>query len=218
MKSALMQDTKLQVHHGTLSNLHPMTLSTLYVCIPTTKERRPRLANCISSIHENAGYPHCIVTYENEGEGFCGPIHRILTGFSYGTLVWCIGDDSILTEPDTIKRLVLRLKQAYPDFTGVVQPDDGIQHGRIATMPLCAASTMLQYTHKGYFLNFADNEATERLIAKGKYLYCPEIYVDHQHAVVGKATNDRTYQAGQAKYAEDQALYHQRQIAGYPEK
>lgn len=182
-------------------------MKTVYVCIPTTKERRPRLAECVDSILQYAGVPVVFATYENYREGFVRPIHTILDGIKEDQLVWCIGDDTRLVQPDTLKRLVEAYEAEYPENDGVVQPDDGIQRGGIITMPLCSAKTMKENTHKDFFLNFADNIFTEVMTKKGKYKYCPEIVVEHHHWVNGKVKPDETYAFAQSKFEEDRQTY-----------
>ena len=188
----------------------------IYICIPTTEERRTRLAKCIESIHKFAGVPHCILTYENYREGFIAPIHKMLENLNGSTMVWCIGDDTILTEENTLGRLYEAYKLKFGDTKGgVVNPDDGIQHGRIITMPLCTAYTMRKYTYKGYFLNFADNEFTEIMEKQGTYLYVPEVKVDHQHHSAGKAPADETYAYANTRYPADHGLYEIRKAKGF---
>ncbi len=180
----------------------------VHCCIPTTKERRARLAECMASINDLAGTPVMFHIYENYREGFVQPLRKILQELPLDALVWCIGDDTRLTEKDTIKRLEARFWAEYPNGDGVVQPDDGIQRGAIITMPLCTVETMYKYgTYDGFFLNFCDNLFTEVMEKKGKYTYCPEIHVEHQHHINKKAPMDDTYAFAQTKYAEDRELY-----------
>jgi hypothetical protein len=179
----------------------------IHILIPTTKQRRERLAKCVESIHENAGTQVIISTYENYGEGFVTPCHKLLVDLKPETIVWCIGDDTILSEPDTLRRLLDRFNSLPNDV--VVQPDDGIQHGAIITMPLCTAKTMLEKgIYLEFFLNFCDNIFTEVMIKENKYFYCPEIKVDHQHWVNKKAVPDETYAIAQTHFAKDQETYY----------
>lgn len=181
----------------------------IHILIPTTFERRERLAECIASIHEFAGYPHIISTYENYQEGFVTPCYKLLKDLKPDTMVWCIGDDTSLVEKDTLKRLVDAYKANYPTNDGVVQPDDGIQNGHIITMPLCTAKTMLEKgIHLEFFLNYCDNLFTDLMNRDGKYTYCPEIKVEHHHHVNGKAKLDETYKYASSKFMEEQATYY----------
>ena len=179
----------------------------IHILIPTTKQRRERLQKCIESIHQNAGTPHIISTYENEGEGFVTPCWKLLKDLKPNTVVWCIGDDTILTEPDTLKRLLA----VYDDNNDcVIQPDDGIQHGAIITMPLCSAETMLRDgIHMEFFLNYCDNIFTEIMVKKGKYIYCSDVFVDHHHWVNNKAIPDETYAVAESKKEQDRLTYEQ---------
>lgn len=180
----------------------------IHILIPTTKERKERLNKCIESIHENAGIPHIISTYENYREGFVKPCSYLLQDLKDDTMVWCIGDDTILTESDTLKRLLDIYNEKYPNKDGVVQPDDGIQHGNLITMPLCTAKTMLtKGIHLEFFLNFCDNIFSELMVKEGKYTYCPDIKVDHQHYCVGKAPPDKTYEYARTRFEDDRKAY-----------
>jgi hypothetical protein len=147
------------------------------------------------------------MTYQNHNEGYVKAIHTILDCLVPDQLVWCIADDTVLEEPDTLKRLVNIYTQLYPLFDGVVSPDDGIQNGSVATMPLTTARIMRENTLTCFFHNYADNIFTERMRALGKYHYAAGVRVTHAHWCVGKATKDRTYQIALDKIYEDKQMY-----------
>ena len=180
----------------------------IHILIPTTKERRNRLEKCINSIREKAGFPHIISTYENYREGFVLPCYKLLKDLNPETIVWCIGDDTVLIEEDTLARLVAEYEKNYPENDGVVQPNDGIQSGRIITMPLCSAKTMLEKgIHLDFFLSYCDDVFTLIMRKEGKYTYCSEIHVDHQHWSVDKAPLDETYEFAKTKLKEDEQAF-----------
>jgi GT2 family glycosyltransferase len=189
-------------------------MEPVVVCIPTTPARKDRLNECLKTIELNAGWPCIIATYQNENEGFVAAIHKILGRLRPETLVWCIGDDARLVEEDTIKRLVGEFWSRFPDRDGVVNPDDGIQNGRIATLPLCTAKVMAENTSKEFFHNYADDVFTERMKHVGKYAYIPNVKVKHEHWTVGLAPKDSTYELAEKKYAEDAATYARMRDAG----
>lgn len=181
----------------------------IHILIPTTLERRERLAECIATIHEFAGVPHIISTYENYREGFVTPCHKLLVDLKPETMIWAIGDDTRLVEENTLGRLLDTYRANYPDNDGVVQPDDGIQNGQIITMPLCTAKTMLEKgIHLEFFLNYCDNLFTDLMKRDNKYTYCPEIKVEHHHHINGKAKKDETYTHAGTKFFEDQQTYY----------
>jgi hypothetical protein len=180
----------------------------VHILIPTTKQRRDRLAKCIDSIHEKAGCPHIISTYENYKEGFVLPCYKLLIDLKPDAMVWCIGDDTVLVEENTISRLVSEYEKNYPNNDGVVQPNDGIQSGRIITMPLCSAKTMLEKgIHLDFFLSYCDDVFTMIMRKEGKYTYCSDIHVEHQHWSVDKAPLDETYEFAKNKLEEDKNAF-----------
>jgi len=187
-----------------------MNEQPVYICIPTTVERKERLEVLKESLRVNAGYPYIVATYENFQEGFIKPIHKLLSGLKPDTLVWCIGDDTLLIEKDTLKRLV----EAYKPSC-VVNPNDGIQCGAIITMPLCSAETMKKGTYIGYFLNSADVEFTMVLTAQKKYIYLPDVNVQHSHWRNGKAPRDKTYTFADEMAGKDAQMFLLRKEAGF---
>lgn len=187
-----------------------MDESLVVICIPTTPERRNRLLKCIESIHAFAGYPCAIMTYENNYQGYVKSIHKILECLSPNTLVWCIGDDIVLREPDTVKRLVQEYKVLYPRLDGVVNPNDGIQCGALCTVPFTTAGIMRDNTPKDFFHNYADNVFTDSMKAAGKYTYLPHITVIHEHWCNELAHKDATYTIALQMMEHDADLYRAR--------
>jgi hypothetical protein len=177
----------------------------VYIIVPSVKERREQLQKCIDSIYKNAGYPCVICIYENEPRGAIIAMHEMIEGIN--DIVWFIGCDTILTEKDTLKRLM----EQYEDGL-VLCPDDGIQHGRVITSPLCHSNLIKKYMCKDYFHNWADQEFTDIMNEKGIYKYCPEIKIEHNHWVNGKAPIDDAYKLAYQKDKEDKELYLKRNV------
>lgn len=180
---------------------------TVVILIPTTPERRDRLRDTLESVTRSAGHSHMVLTYENQYIGAIAAIHAMLGPLRDDTLVWWIQDDVLLTEPGTLNALVEEFHTKFPDRDGVVVPDDGVQHGRIATLPLCTAKTLRDGQHPDFFHNFADELFTDRMRALGKYAYAPGVRVSHNHWCVGKADRDYTYNNAQARFEQDRATY-----------
>lgn len=177
------------------------------VCIPTTPDRAASLAECVDLLARNAGHPHVVATYRNDHEGFVAAMHTILARLRPDTLIWSVGDDMRVTQPGTLARLVREFHARFPDRDGVVNPDDGIQRGRVATLPLCTARVMADNTPREFFHNFADDVMTERLAKAGKYAYLPDVRVVHAHWTAGLAPMDETYRVAQARFDQDRATY-----------
>lgn len=182
-------------------------MKPVVVCIPTTPERRHRLATCMESINTHAGYPCIIMTHENEYEGFVVAIHRILDRLADDTLVWVIGDDVTMHEPDTMKRLVDAYERLYPEGDGVVNPDDGIQCGALITAPLTTAKVMREGTSRDFFHYYADNLFTDTIRRLGKYTYLPDVKITHSHHCNGMAPKDHTYTITEGKMLQDYHTY-----------
>lgn len=184
-----------------------MTDNLLYILIPTTKSRRERLDVCVRSIKDNVKVPHAIVTYENSLGGFVPAIHDMLKGID--AIVWAIGDDTVV-ETDGVDKLWIKFNEIYPDASGVVQPDDGILHGGVITMPMCHARTLEKFTYKGYLHWGADAEFTDIMKQMGKYTYVPEAIIGHRHWVNGQAPIDEVYKKSSLTNDADVALYNER--------
>jgi GT2 family glycosyltransferase len=61
--------------------------------------------------------------------------------------------------------------------------------------------------HLNFFLNYCDSVFTLIMRKEGKYTYCPEIHVDHQHWSVGKAQLDGAYEFAKTKFEEDKKAF-----------
>jgi len=182
------------------------------ILIPTTPERRERLATCIASIREHTTMPYKLMVYENNYEGYVKAIHTLLEGLE--GLVWCLNDDVVLKN-DALKILYDTFDELYPKWNGLLQPKDGIQEGNVCTLPFCHSKIMRQLTFKGYHHNFADQEFTMRMSSMGLYKYIPEAVVEHQHWINAKAEKDKTYTGSQGKFEADQKLFEERVLTGF---
>lgn len=65
--------------------------------------------------------------------------------------------------------------------------------------------------HEGYDHCFTDNEFIGTAKARGVYRYAEDSHVEHLHPLARKAETDPTYQRGMRRFAEDQALFYQRE-------
>jgi glycosyltransferase involved in cell wall biosynthesis len=73
------------------------------------------------------------------------------------------------------------------------------------------ADTPSMIFHDGYRHNFCDMELYETAKSRGRYRWCGDSIVEHQHHIVGKSAHDPTYALGDSSYAQDEALYVSRQ-------
>lgn len=197
---------------GNTNNTTNTMDSKITILIPTTPERRERLAKCIDSIREHTTQPYRLMIYENNGEGYVKAIHTLLEGVQ--GIVWCLNDDVVLKN-DALKILTETFNKEFPKHNGLLQPRDGIQEGNVCTLPFCHSEIMKKLTHKGYHHNFADQEFTIRMSVAGLYRYVPEAVVEHMHWINGKAEKDETYTKSQELFEKDQTLFNNRLQNGF---
>lgn len=184
----------------------------IYICIPTTEERRDQTDRLIQSIREHTKIQHCIVTYENWDGGWVPAIHNLLSGID--GFVILLGSDCTV-QAGWLDILWEKFCNAFPNKDGCAQPFDEINNGRLCQHPLGHSKVILEYLSQEYTHNFSDNEMTERLIADNKYLYVPESKIEHLHWINHKAQVDKTYQKIMETYAKDKETYLKRKANGY---
>jgi GT2 family glycosyltransferase len=199
----LQRDTKL-------SNLFfiNMNKEIIYIVIPTTKERRPRLRELLDSIDENTeGMKYAVVVYENDDGGWVPAVHNAIEGINgYAVL---LGSD-VVVKKDWLKNLWHAFIIQFPNRDGAVQPFDEINGGALCQHPLAHSDTIKKYLDKDFIHNFSDNWMTEMLQAEGKYLYVPNAIIEHKHMVNKKAKPDETYKKVFSTYDRDRAVYIQK--------
>ena len=177
----------------------------LTVIIPTTKERRSRIDECLNALKDNAGVPIRILTYENCDSGWVEAVHTAIE--DTGGLVYIMNDDMVI-EPNCIKLLL----EAWDD--NVVYPDDGINNGTLATTFLCLADFVKLHLHRGYKHNYSDTEFTEKAKILGKLKYVPEAKLVHKHWTTG-APKDETYTKNTLTLEQDRALFNERKANNF---
>ncbi len=192
----------------------------IHVLIPTTKNRRERLAKCVEAIRESVcTEPITISTYENADGGFIKAIHKMLEPLKDNAIVFCIGDD-VIVSPDAIQKLFLEyrgksLANTSPDLDPVIQPFDEFHNGVICVNPFTSARMMKLFQYKGYIHNYADVEFTELVKSHEQYTYVPEATVEHVHRINGKAPSDETYEKCGQFMDHDRELFIKRKAAGF---
>lgn len=188
----------------------------IVIIIPTTKERRARLDNCLSFIRENSDYPYMVLVFENLMGGVVPAMREAAKTLNPDQLVCVLGDDC---EPrkNWLKILVETFKNNFSDGDGLVQPDDGTgRKGGIASYPVCTARYLLDWAYSGYTHNFCDEEMALTAKAMKKYAYVPESVVDHRHhSNTEGIAHDATYQLEDRSANKDRLLFcNRRDISG----
>lgn len=175
----------------------------MLVIIPTTRERRPRLQKAIDSLRESTITFNLLIRESNEG-GWVKAVLNSIASLNEEEIVFIINDD-MEVEPDCIEILLNNYKEDY-----LLQPEDGIQHGKMATTPFAKVKTIKKYLYPGYHHNFSDQEMYDRAMLDNKFIYIPEAKLKHHHFTIGEAEIDETYRSTQATMLEDRDLYMKR--------
>lgn len=187
--------------------------SLIYILIPTTPERKEKLALTLASIAENK-LPHVVCIYESEGEGGSIALFKMLQGIN--GLCFVLNDDMVIA-PDCLEKLYFEWLRKIPEEDVLLQPFDNINKGKLAVSPFCHSDVLKKYFYHGYIHCFADTELTEVLKAKGSYFYVPEAKMQHNHYKITNK-NDDTYQFSRDHHAVDRELYFKRKANGFEPK
>ncbi len=187
----------------------------IYILIPTTKDRRPRLKELLASIEEHTqNVQHCVVIYENADGGWVKAIHNALQGINGYVVV--LGSDTVV-EKDWLWNLWNTFITAFPKGDGAAEPFNELHGEKLCQHPLAHTDTIRKYLHEGYIHNFSDNEFTERLRSEGKLIFVPSAKIQHNHVNNGKAPMDETYKIvlNTDNYEHDSKLFSKRKATNF---
>lgn len=167
-----------------------MVTEPITILIPTTPDRRERLAECVKAIQENTdGVDYRVLVYENT-IGWTKAIHKALNGINGFVVV--IGND-VKVQKGWLKALKESFEKNFPNDDGIAHPYDEFHNGSLITHPFAHSSTLKKYISTEYFHCFSDNELTIVMKSLGKEVYVPEAKIEHLHYVNKKAPIDETY-------------------------
>lgn len=188
----------------------------LYICIPTTEDRRDRTDELVNSIRKNTTIEHTIVMYENWDGGWVPAVYKMLEGINDYVLL--LGSDTIVG-PHCIDILWREFWKYFPDGDGVAHPYNELHGGNLCQHPLAHSDTIRKYLYRGYTHSYSDNEFSERASADGKLIYVPSAKLEHNHFINNKAKRDKTYDKifDTETIERDRQLYQKRKANGYEE-
>lgn len=184
------------------------------ILIPTTSERKERLAKCVEAINRSVcSVPIIIVSFENN-IGWVAAVHEMIKGLDDSDLVFVLGDDAIVA-PDCLQILWNSYHSSSVGNTELFQPDDGFHNAELATFPFCTVHILRKYLYKGYHHLWADNELTMIMKSMRVYIAVKDAKVDHQHFLKDRKLIDKTYADSQSWNEKDRSLFMQRQKDGF---
>ncbi len=179
----------------------------IYVTVPTTKERRPRLQKMIDSVRDSDYSNITLVVHEGTSPGYVQAMYRFIGGIE--GLIFLMADDIVLA-PDCISKLVEAFQKRFPDGWGCVYPFNPFQGERNIPMGLMPAKMFRQYWSQEYNHNFVDLEFTDLMKELNLCLYVPEAILEHNHPLKDKSLQDETYAKSQALFKKDLKTYNRR--------
>ena len=177
-----------------------MVKEMISIIIPVI--RPIKAERCKEAILLNAGIPKSqyeIITEEDAARIGAPKMVKKLTDSCQGDLVCFLGDDTI-PQKDFLKN-ALKTMATLPEGWGLVgfscnikpQGDSKVAAHWLADkrlLPLVDG----EFFHTGYKHCWCDNELCLRAAELGKYVYCKEAYVYHDHVLINNTANGADYQ------------------------
>ena len=182
--------------------------------------RPDKAERCRKAIIDNSGIPasqYEIVTEEDSDRIGAPKMVKKMTDSCQGELVCFLGDDTI-PQKDFLKH-ALEAMAGLPDGWGLVGFDDNIRiKGTIKAAAHWLADKRLlplvggEFFHTGYRHCWCDNELCVRASELGRYVFCEDAYVFHDHVIVDIKNDDPDYRRvySQDWIAHDVILFRQR--------
>jgi GT2 family glycosyltransferase len=163
--------------------------------------RPEKAGRCIEAILKNAGIDRSlyeIITEEDTKRIGAPKMVKKMTDSCKGDLVCFLGDDTIPGK-DFLKHAV-DVMETLPDGWGLVGFDDNVRlKGQMKSSAHWLADRRLlpllgsEFFHTGYWHCWCDNELSLRCTELGRYVFCEEAYIYHDHPIVDPGSDDPDY-------------------------
>jgi len=170
------------------------------IVIPTLG-REERLKALLERIPEVAGWANLeVIVIQDSFENRMGVPRALKAGVekSTGEYVLFLGNDC-LPEKNFVRFALEAMFKSFPQADGLVGLNDGIWQGELATHWMASKKLLPaldgEFFHTGYNHAGCDNELTGRCRKLGRYVWCKESMIGHQHPVkTGWDNLDPVYQ------------------------
>lgn len=137
------------------------------------------------------------------------------------------GDPIVLAADDLVwhpgwLEAALDCLAAFPDGWGMVGFNDGHWTDELATHYLLSRRMIIEHfggriAWEEYRHSFNDVEANERARRAGRYTWCADARVSHQHWIFGDRPQDATDTRSLPEHPGSEAAYQARRAAGFPD-
>jgi GT2 family glycosyltransferase len=187
--------------------------------------RPDKVVRCCNAIIENSGMPRAeyeIVTEEDVDRIGAPKMVKRLVAKSKGQMICYLGDDTI-PQKDFLKN-ALEAMETLPDGWGLVGLDDNIRlKGTVKAAAHWLADKRLlpfldgEFFHTGYKHCWCDNELTVRATELGRYIFCEEAYIYHDHVIANPKNDDVHYRRAYSQdwQIHDCVLFRKRRANGW---
>jgi hypothetical protein len=193
---------------------------------------RPDKANrCIEAIYANAGLPPDafeIITEEDTDRVGCPIMVKRLVRQAQHSRIAFIGDDCI-PQPGFLEKALNTMNQ-FPMGWGMVGFNDNLRNvwdKGIANLRRAPAHWMChkkllefldyEFFHTGYKHCYCDNELMDRCAEIGRYKFCDDAMIFHDHPLGNPKADDKDYQRVYSNefYIHDLQLYRKRRSTNW---
>lgn len=191
-------------------------LPPVSVVIPVIRPHKA--ARCEDALLSDPTSPPLEIVMEEDRDRIgCPRMVRKLVERATHDLICFLGDDTI-PQPGMLRH-ACRAMAAFDGGWGLVGIDDNIrQAGQIkAAAHWLGHRTLLEFLngeffHTGYKHCFCDNELTIRAASMGRYVFCLDAKLYHDHPIVDDSADDADYRRvySDAAYVADLQLYRAR--------
>ncbi len=160
----------------------------------------------------------CVVDYDPEYRG-CSQAWNDALSLSKGDPVVLAADDLVF-EDGWLDAALQKLDE-FEDGWGLVGFNDGHWNGDLSTHYLMSRRLVVEVfggvvAWEHYRHSFNDVEACERAKRAGRYAWCEDAYVRHEHWLFGDRAQDHTDFRSLPDHPASQRVFLERQAAGFP--
>jgi hypothetical protein len=181
------------------------------IIIPSIQPRKEKVKGLIDLIYQKAGTEFNLHLLINKGTaGTIACMLEMINILPDDMLILQFNDDFYPITDDFLKKLVEKYKETFGEKEGVLQCNDTHHNGRLATMPFAPAGYYKKYFYKGYKNYFVDNEFKKIAELQNKYVYCPEVIIQHRHYAFNMDIQDEMATRNMQKFNIDLDLYNER--------
>ena len=189
------------------------------IILPVVREEKAK--RCMELIKKNAGVTdYEIVTAVDENRIGCPKMVKQLVDACHGEYVCFLGDDT-LPQPDFLKNALMYMWDNLPDQWGLVGLNDGTNRDLpchwLAHKNLLDHLENREFFYTGYTHCYCDMELRDKAEALGRYGYCKDAVVIHEHPALDKSVPmDEDYERiyKEEIKGKDRNLYFERKL-GY---